>query len=149
MSDINNMKYGYIPVGFFKHAIGLFFYKNNNDKNNITIDISIINTGDGCEYHGNFSNNNDIWYTNGIITFKNVQEEKAIFGIKYLIFLTINANSNAKICKDIFNSQIFYDTVYEYFNDYNELNETNIMFQLPIQNIGDCSFKSYIYHLIL
>jgi hypothetical protein len=85
---IENMKYGFIPVGFIKHAVGLFFYKNDDD----TIDISIINTGDGCEYHDNIYKENDIYYTNGIIIFQRVPENRAIFGICYLIFMVLNSN---------------------------------------------------------
>ena len=46
-------------------------------------------------------------------------------------------------------TDVFYNIVYEQFNNFNDLSESNVYFLLPLQNIGDCSFKSFIFSFIL
>lgn len=149
---ILNYNYCYIPISLPKHLVGFFIYKLNQDN----YDISIINTGSGCEYQKIF--NKDIFgkkinFTNGIVIFKNINYNNLLDFIEYILFIQDEKN-NIELNLERFN-ELLYTCISDKLLNFNEINfesdlsEKNILFELPTQIIGDCSFKSFIYSIIL
>ena len=146
---------GYVPIGFYKHAMGLFYVKNDD----YSFDIFIINTGSGCEYHSEY-NINDFIFTKGILRFRNLNVEQFLDGIEVLYYIYIfssripsSYNKNINDCNEEllkkFDEKLVYNIIYEKFNNNKNLSEENFFADLPTQTTGDCTVKSFIYTYII
>ena len=149
---ILDFKFCYVPLLLPQHLVGFFIYKVSEDN----YDISIINTGGGCEYQKIFNKEifgKKINFTNGIVMFKNINYNNALDFFEYILFIE---NQQNKIELDLkkFN-ELLYTCITDKLLNFDKINfeldvsEKNILFELPTQIIGDCSFKSFIYSLVL
>jgi hypothetical protein len=145
-------KYHYIPLQLPKHLVGFFIFQIEEDN----YDISIINTGGGCDYQKIF--NKEIYgkkinFTNGIIIFRNISNKNALDFIQYILFLQ-NEKDKIELSLDSFNEMIYTSILdkllnFEPINFNSVITKKNILFELPTQIIGDCSLKSFIYSYML
>jgi hypothetical protein len=152
VSNVMEMKYTYIPISIpgnpGGHLIGLFLYKKSPE----SFDISIINSGFGCNFHGVFEKVIDkktYEFCNGIILYENINKENIKEFLTYVLFLIETfKGKNSKLFTVDKIKTIFYNSFYEKIMDFDE-NKTVINFEVPTQLIGDCSFKSFVYCYIL
>jgi hypothetical protein len=143
--------YNFISLIIPIHLIGGFIYKNNEN----SYDFSVINTGTGIKYHNIFSkviNGKSYNFTNGIILFRNIDINIMRDTLEYLLFISLNNEIMPLTTDD--GIKIFYNTLFEKITNYenisfDETNDKIIFFETPIQTIGDCSLKSFIYVFIL